>query len=194
MRIHLDGDRRFAEKTPRNCFLVGFLYRTFPDASFIHIIRDGRDAALSYSKKPWLQAASAGSGERESSGYFHGPYPRLWVERERVHEFETTSDIHRCIWAWRRHVETALIASQSLSPQQYFEVRYESFVTQPRVEAERLLEFLGISDTSSRKLFQDAASHADPASIGRWHQGLTKLELDQIMEEAGSLLRDLDYL
>ena len=46
------GDRRFAKKTPRNCFLIEFLAAIFPDASLVHIIRDGRDVALSYSRKP----------------------------------------------------------------------------------------------------------------------------------------------
>jgi hypothetical protein len=193
MRIHLDGDRRFAEKTPRNCFLIEFLHRTFPDASFIHIIRDGRDAALSYSKKPWLQMASADSGERESSGYFHGPYARFWVESDRIREFEMTSDIHRCIWAWRRHVEAALTASHSLPPQQYYEIRYEDLATQPRLEAERLLEYIEISEPTSCKSFHESISHASPNSIGKWRHELTKIELDQIMEEAGSLLRDLGY-
>ncbi|MGK7920781.1 MAG: sulfotransferase, partial [Trichodesmium sp.] len=105
MRLYLDADLRFAEKTPRNCFLIDFLATAFPKAQFIHIIRDGRDAALSHSKKPWLQAAQAKSSQREPGGYRHGPYPRFWVEVDRSQEFRDTTDIHRCIWAWRRHTE-----------------------------------------------------------------------------------------
>ncbi len=46
------GHRRrfFAEKTPRNCTIARFLLRVFPDARFIHIIRDGRDSAASGSE------------------------------------------------------------------------------------------------------------------------------------------------
>ncbi len=103
MRIHLDGDLVFAEKTPRNVFVVPFLLQCFPDARIIHIIRDGRDAALSLSKRPWLQAAQGDSGRREPGGYRYGAYAQFWVERERQAEFESTTDIHRCIWSWRRH-------------------------------------------------------------------------------------------
>ncbi len=53
------GGLRFAEKNPENCFLVSFLAHAFPDALFVHIVRDGRDAAVSHTKKPWLQAGSA---------------------------------------------------------------------------------------------------------------------------------------
>ena len=90
LRIELDGGLRFAEKTPTNAFLVPFLDRAFPDAQFMHIIRDGRDAAASHLHKPWLRAeASRGSGEREPGGYLYGPWAPFWVEPERRDEFET---------------------------------------------------------------------------------------------------------
>ncbi len=42
------GKTRYAEKTPMNVMHIPFLARTFPEARFIHLIRDGRDVALSY--------------------------------------------------------------------------------------------------------------------------------------------------
>lgn len=193
MRIHLDGDRRFAEKTPRNCFLIQFLQGAFPDGQFVHIIRDGRDCALSHSKKPWLQAESADSGKRESGGYPFGPYARFWVERERVREFQNTTNVHRSIWAWKRHVESALESRQSLPSNQYFELRYETLVKAPTAEAERLLEFLRISNPISRKLFLRAVNRASPASIGRWRRELSGEAISQIETEAGHLLNRLGY-
>ena len=193
MRLHADGDLRFAEKTPRNCFLIDFLYQAFPDAQFIHIIRDGRDAALSHSKKPWLQAAAAQSGKRESSGYRHGPYARFWVEADRIHEFESTSDIHRCIWAWRRHVSTILDQTQALPKGQYYELRYENLVAQPQQEALKLLDYLGIQNTgSSQKLYQ-AFAQAKTTSVGGWQRELSAEQLQQVNQEAGTLLKQLEY-
>ena len=194
MRLHADGDLRFAEKTPRNCFLIDFLYRAFPDAQFIHILRDGRDAALSHSKKPWLQAASAGSNKRETSGYRHGPYPRFWVECDRTHEFETTSDIHRCIWAWRRHVSAILDQAQNLPAQQYYELRYEDLVAQPQQEAERLLTYLGLGSQAANQALCQAFAQARPDSVGGWQRQLAPDQLQQIEQEAGDLLRRLGYL
>ena len=37
----------FIEKTPSNCFRVGFIKNIFPEAKFIHIVRDGRAVAYS---------------------------------------------------------------------------------------------------------------------------------------------------
>ena len=108
LQLYGEGDLRFSEKTPQNCFVIEFLARAFPDATFVHIVRDGRDAALSYSKKPWLLARSAGRGSREAGGYLNGPHARFWVEPDRRAEFESTTDFHPCIWAWRLHMESAL--------------------------------------------------------------------------------------
>ncbi len=194
MRIHMDGELRFAEKTPTNCLIIGFLHKAFPDAQFVHIIRNGRDAALSHSKKEWLGVALAGSGRRDMSGQLIGPYPRFWIEPERRQEFETTTDIHRCIWTWRRFTESALDQARCLPKKQYHELRYESLVTHPREEADRLLEYLEVRDSLSRRLFHEAADRAKPQSIGAGARELSSDALRQIDDEAGVLLRTLGYL
>jgi hypothetical protein len=194
MRIHCDGDLRLAEKTPRNAFLVGFLREAFPDAQFVHIIRDGRDAALSYSKKPWLSAASAGSARREPGGYPYGPTARFWVEPARTNQFETTTDLHRCIWAWRRHTESVLQEAETLPSCQYHELRYEALAEHPHATAERLLDYLQIDDRTSRGQFHQAVDAADPGSVGSWRDGLTGDQLAVVMAEAGPLLAKLGYV
>ncbi|MEM6812614.1 MAG: sulfotransferase [Pseudomonadota bacterium] len=193
MRIHADGDLRFADKTPRNCLIIDFLNQAFPKAQFIHIIRDGRDAALSHSKKPWMQAAQAKSSKYEPGGYPYGPYARFWVEPERAAEFESTSDIHRCIWAWRQHTANALEAAIKLPKEHYHELRYEHLVVNPEQEANRILDFLNITDPESRFRFHNAVSKVRPDSVGLWKKELSKEQLKQVDQEAGELLRQLNY-
>ncbi|MFP5299267.1 MAG: sulfotransferase family protein [Actinomycetota bacterium] len=43
------GKSRWGDKTPRYIEHIPFLKKLFPDARFIHPVRDGRDVALSYS-------------------------------------------------------------------------------------------------------------------------------------------------
>ncbi len=193
MRIHGDGDLRFAEKTPRNSMIIPFLNDVFPNAQFVHIIRDGRDAALSHSKKPWLQASQSNSGMAEPGGYSFGPYAQFWVEPERAQEFEQTSDIHRCIWAWVRLTEAALAASADLPAPRYHELRYESLVSNPAREADQLLDFLQIHNSESRQILHDAVARAKPDSVGQWKNQLSDSQLQQIDLEAGWLLRQLGY-
>ncbi|MEM8779614.1 MAG: sulfotransferase [Cyanobacteria bacterium P01_G01_bin.49] len=194
MMQHFDADLCFAEKTPRNCFIVDFLAQAFPNSRFIHIIRDGRDAAVSHSKQPWLLAAQATSGKVEPGGYPYGPSARFWVEPGREEEFESTSDIHRCIWSWHRFTESALESATKLPPNRYHELRYESLVSFPNKEAKLLLDFLSIDSPESCRLFHQAVSKANPNSVGQWQRELSDEQLKQIELESGTLLRQLNYL
>ena len=49
---------RMVEKTPINSFRIGYLRALFPDASFVHLVRNGLDVAASIERwcrsgKPW---------------------------------------------------------------------------------------------------------------------------------------------
>jgi hypothetical protein len=193
LRVEVDGDLRFCEKTPTNAFLIPFLSRAFPDAQFIHIIRDGRDAAASHMAKPWLRADAAWSGDREPGGYLHGPWPKFWVEPERREEFPRTSDARRMAWAWRRYTETVLRDGPPLGPRRYLELRYETFVQDPVPEAERILDFLGITDASSREAFIVACQRADESSVGTGRTAFYPSEQEELQAEAGEMLRRLGY-
>jgi len=193
VRVERDGDLRFSEKTPTNIFLIPFLARAFPDSQFIHIIRDGRDAASSHMHKPWLRAEDAWSGEREPGGYLHGPWPKFWVEPDRREEFTRTSDARRMAWAWRRYTETGLRDGPALGPERYHELRYEDLVRQPLDEGERILDFLGIDRKRSRDTFLSATMRADDSSVGTWRTTFYPSELAEIDAEAGDLLRQLGY-
>jgi Sulfotransferase family len=193
LRIHGEGHLRFVEKTPRNCLVIPFLHQAFPNAQFIYLVRDGRDAALSHSQKPWLQAAMATSGKREPGGYLYGPYARFWVEPERRSEFEATSDLHRCIWNWRVFNQCAIATTRALPAQSLFKVTYESLVKAPEQVGQDILSFLGIENEQSRTLFIQALKQAHPDSVGAWRRELSSAQIQMMHEEANSPLIELGY-
>jgi hypothetical protein len=193
MRLRLEADLRFAEKTPRNAFLIGFLGEAFPGARFVHVIRDGRDAALSHRAQPWLREDAAGSGRFEPGGYPMGPWPQFWVEAERAREFAVTSDLHRCIWAWRRFTEAALAGGAALGEGRYLEIRYEQWVAEPRRESARLLDFLDVREPASRARLAERAGRARRDTVGRWRASFGPEERAVVEREAGALLRRLGY-
>jgi hypothetical protein len=188
-RLRLDGDLRFVDKTPRNALLVPFLADTFPDARFIHIVRDGRDVAASWSERPWLGETPIEGRTHEPGGYRYGPHPRMWVEPDRVEEFRTTSTVHRCAWGWRRHVEAVQQASARLSEGRLLEIRYESLVGDPERVGGEVLDFLGIESDAVLA----ALGGIRGTSIGRWRD-LSDADLAAVMRECGSLLRQLGYI
>ena len=194
MRLRMKTDLRFCEKTPGNCFILPFLYRNFDGARFIHIVRDGRDAALSLSQKPWYSNDSRHSGIRDPDGYFIGPSPRFWVEPERTNEYQNTSDIHRCIWLWRRYVEAALAGAAQIPQDHYLQLKYEDFVADPGKVADTISGFLRIDDPHSRAVFRHVVvSNFRADSVGRWASEFDGAQKEQLQREAGVLLRDLGY-
>lgn len=49
-----DGKTRWCEKTPQHVQHMGLLAAAYPNAKFIHMIRDGRDSAASFQRR-WLR-------------------------------------------------------------------------------------------------------------------------------------------
>jgi hypothetical protein len=60
---HVRGKSRWGDKTPRYVEQIPFLARLFPDALFVHQIRDGRDVALSYADVPFGPKSVAAAAE-----------------------------------------------------------------------------------------------------------------------------------
>jgi len=192
MRVHGEGDLRFAEKTPSNAHILPFLADSFPDAQFIHIHRDGRDSALSLSKKPWL-GEPAKPVKYEPGGYPEGPFARHWVEAERTEEFEQTSHFHRCIWSWRRNLLSVQRWRNLLSDDRFMELRYETLADNAQNEARRLAAFLAL-DRRDADALETALSTFTPASIGRWRAELSEQQVAIAHREAGDMLRHYGYL
>jgi hypothetical protein len=188
----LDGGHRFAEKNPENSFLVPFLAGEFPGAQFIHIVRDGRDAAVSHAEQPWLTAAVASSGQRGRAGQLHGPQARWWVEPDRAEEFAQVSDIVRSAWCWRRFTEAALEGVTGLPDGRTAEVRYEAMVSDPAGTADALADFLGAGPDGRQRL-QAGMARARRDSVGRWRAALSDHDADEVQAEIGPLLTRLGY-
>jgi len=188
-----DGGLRFAEKNPENCFIVPFLFRTFPDAVFVHIVRDGRDAAVSHAEKPWLAAKSADSGQRGRGGTAWGPEPRFWVEPDRHDEFRTVSDIERSAWCWRRFTEAAFAGLATLPSDRLLRIRYEEMVAAPAAFAETLGDFLDVPAGDEREPLRGALGKASQSSVGRWRKALPAHDADAVDRQCGALLAELGY-
>lgn len=185
-----EGHTRFVEKNPENCFIVPFLARTFPDARFVQIIRDGRDVAVSHAEKPWLSARSTGT-QRGRGGQAWGPWARWWVEPERAAEFAAGSDLTRTAWSWRRFTDAARTHLAELPAERVLTVRYEDVVTDPEQAAVVIGRFFGHDEPPAA--LRQALLTAEPKSIGRWRQVLDDEGLADVEREAGALLRELGY-
>lgn len=184
---------RIVEKNPVHTWVAESLYALFPDAQFVVISRDGRDTALSLLHKPWHLAASADLNEREPGEYLYGPYPRFYIEPERADEYATTSDLHRCIWIWRRFSEEIVRLRGALPAHVQHHLRYEDLVLNPETTIRGMLQFLRESDERSVESVLLASKAAHQKSVNRWMRELTENQLSLINHEAGPVLRTLGY-
>jgi hypothetical protein len=184
---------RIIEKNPTHTWIAETLLEIFPDALFVVIGRDGRDVGVSLAEKPWHRRDSLAAGRREPGGYIYGPYPHFYIEPDRVLEYTETSDIHRCIWIWRRHAEEIERLKTALPQEVQFHLRYEELIWNPEQTVAHLLDFLGEYDGESRARVLRVAAAGRTSSIGRWQTDLDSNELAVIEREAGEMMRKLGY-
>ena len=155
------------------------LHGLWPRARFVHIVRDGRDVALST-----LDWASV---EDVAGGY------SSWEEDP----ISTTA-----LW-WRRKVLLGREGGERVGPDLYREVRYEDLVNDPAAECAGLCKFLGLSYDEAMLRFHELDSDPDlerahptmPVKRGMrdWRGQMPRGAVERFEAAAGDLLESLEY-
>jgi Sulfotransferase family len=117
---------------------AGMLQAVFPEARFIHVIRDGRAVASSWLQMPWW------SGHRGPSHWSLGELPERYALEW---EHSGRSYVVLAGLAWKLLMDAFDAARLALPPQQWLDVRYEDVLAEPRKQVERMLEFVGLDWT-----------------------------------------------
>jgi protein-tyrosine sulfotransferase len=170
----------WSEKTPWNVLRLGFLWRHFPKARFVHVIRDGRDVACSLRRMSWSKIMVPDRGSDEA--------------------------LRECAVSWRGHVAAG---RRHRHDPRYYEVRYEDLVADPERQVRRLLGFLQL-DWDDAVLAADGlhaaltkVGHADSNQPGRtihrdalqrWRADLSAAEQRIVEQSAGAMLAGAGYL
>jgi hypothetical protein len=117
---------RFINKNLQHCVRVRILDRIFPDAKFIHIIRDGRAVAYSIMNK---------KGEANPTMFLLS-LKKILGDRHRPNR----SELFNYGRAWSELVKMARGAS-AFGPGRYYELRYEDLISQPHDELKKVADF-----------------------------------------------------
>ena len=183
-RVGLVAGVRGVEQTPEDAYVIEAIAQAYPNAQFVHVVRDGRDVVCSLLERGWLSERSDGA---DDAGLAYGPHARFWVEPGREQEFREASDARRAAWAWRRYVTAALAGLDGRS--NAFELRYERLAAEPAATARELAAFL---DAPAGPLTATLGA-VHTRSVGRYREQLTSAQLADVEDEAGPLLRQLGY-
>jgi len=157
--------------------------RIYPDAKVVHIIRDGRDVAVSAVHHMWNYAVDAGGHltvnpeEVETrDAYREDPQAFLASGKSIFREERLRNGFAQ---SWRDMTARTVEDGPRLLGENYAEVRYEDLLERPEEEVGRVLQFLG-ADAG-----QKAVSRAiESGSFERWTKGRGRGQ-----EESGSFFR-----
>lgn len=111
---------------------VGYLREIFPNAKFIHVMRDGRPVAASFLKVPWWR------GWRGPSGWLFGD---LTSEQTAEWQRYDRSFVALAGIQWKLLMDAMESAKQSVPASCMVEIRYEDLCRDPVEHFRRVAEF-----------------------------------------------------
>jgi len=171
-------------KTPDDIKHIDFLLKLYPDAKYVHIVRDGRDGACSLVEN----ACSLFGSDIEDYGKLnHLNAVRRWYE-------------------WETKIRIAF-GEAGIIP---INVRYEDLVRSPHVTVMEICRGIGISYEPEMLDYQkyehelpewEAGTYdlkvrkkdIDTKSIGRWREIFSTEEKNKVKDFYGTFLKDIGY-
>lgn len=202
------------EKTVGNCLRVPFVHAVFPDAKFIHLVRDGRDvvesslrqwqappdwgyilrkarsfplaAAPRYAAHYALQTAKRLLGRKEKSIPTWGP-----VYRGIDDDLRRESLLEVCARQWAISVKRSLAGLAQVPDTQRLQVRYEEFVAAPAATLRTIAAFLGADLDACESV---RLHHISAENTGKGMRGLNSTQQEQVLALIGPTLMQLGYL
>lgn len=113
----------------------GFIHAAMPDARFVHLVRDGRAVANSLVQMPWWSGFSGPSAWRW--GTLDPADADAWEASGR--SFVLLAGLE-----WKLLIEAHEAARAEIPPGQWFEIRYEDLIADPKEVLGLVLDFLDL--------------------------------------------------
>jgi hypothetical protein len=173
--VRLYGRPRFLSKCPRNGLRMAFLHALFPDARFIHLIRDGRAVCQSVMERRRRAGDVQAWWDVKPAGW------RQWASLEPV---------VACAHQWDEVVRAVAETGAALPSEQYLEVRYEDFTADPVGCMRGVAGFCGVvwSDAAIAEATREISSRND-----KWAKVFSADEVARMMAVMGPTMARFGY-
>lgn len=183
----LHGKIRYGDQTPIHNLSMHKIASAFPEAHFIHIIRDGRDVALSY-QDLWF---GPGKDIREAAMFW------LWRIRETRQQAQFIP--HYMEVKYEHLVENTEAVLKKIA--EFIQLPFDKTQLEAHLDAkdglDELLDIQRGKNTISASLWQSifglTPSPTDERNIGRWKTELSQEKVLLFERIAGDMLADLGY-
>jgi hypothetical protein len=168
---------------------IAFLRAIFPDAKFIHIVRDGRAVAHSYTTVDWWNGWEGVHRWRLGM-----PGPELLDKLARYEDsFLALAAVY-----WKILVSNIAEKSRLLPADDFLLVRYEDLVEDPVKEAYRCIEFAGLDDERGRfgkhlRTVKIVDANRHRMRIPPWREAIDPKQRDMFDDLAGDELAEFGY-
>ncbi len=175
----LFGKHSWVERSGGSLRIVGRLQASFPAAKFVHLVRDGRNCAISMSQHlgfrmaliamqlteilgvdPWESADRSGEGDLPDELF--GFLPEHF---DRQAFLDYTTPLPLCGHYWSGEMLAGLRELSTLAPERVLTLHYEDFEHSPHATIARLFEFIG--DRVDDEWIDRMAARVRPAR-SRW--------------------------
>lgn len=163
--IFKDRYKFFGDKSGIGYYILDVVGVLKDDIKIIHIYRDGRD--------------SAASGIKLSEG---GKNHRLWA----------TTSAYKNSSHWAEKLNIWFEIKNKLNNDQYLEIKFEDFILNPYLNAQKLSGFTGMS-LEELKEAEGALIRRDAANIGYYKDWISDWK-KELAPEAIDVLGKLDYI
>lgn len=124
------GGSLLVSKRIANNRRIPMLAAAFPEARFVHLIRDGRAVAFSLSRVDWWQ---------DDVVWWYGDTPRRWAD-------EGGNPWELCARHWLRELAAIDGGLQAVPARQRLEIRYEDLVEAPVAAVQQVAAFAGLAE------------------------------------------------
>lgn len=171
--LRYTGKRRFLTKQTANNRRIELLHRMFPDAYYIHMIRDGRAVANSTLRVPWWN---------DTYIWWLGYTAREWERRGK-------EPVELAGLYWKRTVEEVW-NKRHLFQNRYIEARYEDLVRDTRGVIGTLTNFCELRHS---RVYSGLLPATLPDSNVKWRERLTDRQKEVLYGSIGTFLDGLGY-
>ena len=183
------GKRRWGDKSPSYLLHIPLIERVLPEARFVHIIRDGRDVALSIAPL-WfgpssVREAAAWWVKTVEAGRAHGRLAQHYLEvRYEELVLDTEPTLRRICTFLELPWSDAILRFHERAPERVAEV-----VREFRSDDGELIATVEQRHAIHRLTAEPPAAQR----IGRWRTDMSDAERRDFEATAGALLRELGY-